>query len=211
MQLLHRYQSRCNAVELIRTEEGVFVQKRYPQKAAYLREQRIYACLAGSDLPHAEARPAGERTLLLTPLPGRTLAELLAQQERSGVVEWIVWEETVEWLMKFCRLTGQIMTDPALENFLYDARTMTLYGLDFEACAPGEPTQMATRLAAHIRSSAPEDSPLKREIAEYVLRRFSVECGADWQALLAEAQGQEALLRRHGVGADAPTDGAERP
>ena len=110
------------------------------------------------------------------------------------MVEWIVWEELVAWLVKFYHLTGYIMTDVNLRNFLYDATTQTMYGLDFEECMEGDAIKEAAKLAAYILQYSPEKTPAKIKIAEYVLYQFSRHLDTDVQVLLTEAKKQEALL-----------------
>ena len=195
-QILHQYKSRRNCVRLIKTADGVFVQKTYQQEHAYLQEKLIYRKLQGTEIPRAEVISTKDQMLLLSLLPGKNLVEILEHQESTGVVEWIVWEKLVIWLVDFYHLTGHIMTDVNLRNFLYDAPMQTLYGLDFEGCTQGDPVFMASLLAAYIRTYAPQNTSLKLEIAEYVLRRFSGECSVELQTLFLETQKQEALLER---------------
>lgn len=192
---LRRFQSRRNAVKLVQTEQGYAVLKAYGDAGARAHEQWVYRLLQGSALPHARISGVLPDQLLLTVLPGRVLTELLEEQELTGAVDWRIWNELVRWLIGFHHSTGLVMTDVNLRNFLYDPETQTLYGLDFEECAEGTLLRTAGLLAAYIRNYAPEHTPLKEKIAEYVLREFSRCLEIPVEELLAEAQKQEIFLQ----------------
>lgn len=191
-----RYQSRHNDVHLVRTENGIFVLKQYRQEESWQKELQIYRKLLGSGLPHGEVLRAEPLQISLSHLPGENLVEVLERQETTGVVDWAVWDKLADWLMEFYRLTGLVMQDVNLRNFLYDDNTKTLYGLDFEECGKGDPLSMAALLAAFIRTYAPENTPLKQEFSDYVLRSFSRKLGISFRALTLETKKQEAFLRR---------------
>lgn len=196
MQILRQYESRRNRAQLIKTSEGIFVQKEYHQVEAYLREKSIYERLRYCDLPCAKLIRDEKQKLLITLLPGRNLVDILSEQEATGRICWSVWDKLADWLSEFYRLTGLVMQDVNLRNFLYDDQTGTLYGLDFEECGKGDPLSMAALLAAYIQTYAPENTPLKQEISDYVLQSFSRQLGIPFQALTLETQKQEAFLHR---------------
>lgn len=199
-QILHQYKSRRNCAQLVQTDDGIFVRKCYQEREAYLRELLIYRRLQDSSLPRAEVIQAGDLTILTTHLPGTDLVNILDSQERSGIIDWIVWEKLVKWLADFYYLTGFVMTDVNLRNFLYDEDTQTVYGVDFEECMEGGLFSAVSRLAAYIRTYAPENTPLKQAIAQYVLRRFSGHLNIELQVLLLETEKQEALLLMRRMG-----------
>ena len=174
--------------------ETVFVQKQFQQIESFRRELQIYRKLQGSDLPHAEVISTADQTLLLTRLPGKNLVEILEAQENTGTIDWHVWNKLVKWIANFYCLTGFIMTDVNLRNFLYDDSTKTLYGLDFEECSEGDPAFMVSKLAAFIRTYAPKNTPLKQEIAKFVLTGLSRQLSLELPILLLETKKQEALL-----------------
>lgn len=192
--ILHQYRSRRNCAQLIKMNGTVFVEKQFPEIENFRRELQIYRKLQGRSLPHAQVISAADRTLLLTHLPGKNLVEILDTQESTGTIDWHVWDKLVKWIADFYCLTGFVMTDVNLRNFLYDDAAKTLYGLDFEECTEGDPALMVSRLAAFIRTYAPENTPLKQEIAEFVLTGLSRQISLDLQILLLETQKQEALL-----------------
>ena len=194
MQKIFQYKSRRNQVWLCHVEDHPMVVKSYQSSDAFFREQNIYKCLQNRKLPHAKVISAADDRLVMTHLPGENLVDVLDRQERSGIIHWTVWEKLVSWLVDFHRITGCIMTDANLRNFLYASETDTLYGVDFEACEEGSMTQMAALLAAYIRNYAPENTPIKRKIAEYVLQEFSRCLSVPLQELLMETENQEAFL-----------------
>lgn len=194
--ILLQYKSRRNCAQLIQTDDDILIRKMYQQPKSYRQELQAYELLQGSSIPHAELVCSREQLLMLTLLPGRDLVEILEQQETTGVVNWTVWDKLADWLSEFYRVTGLVMQDVNLRNFLYDDQTGTLYGLDFEECGKGDPLFMAALLAAYIQTYAPENTPLKQEISDYVLQSFSRQLGIPFQALTLETKKQEAFLHR---------------
>lgn len=194
MQKIFRYKSRRNQVWLCQAENQSVVVKNYQSRDAFCREQNIYKCLQNSELPHAKVISAADDRLVMTYLPGENLVDVLDRQERSGIIHWTVWKKLTSWMVDFHKITGCIMTDVNLRNFLYASETETMYGVDFEECKEGSITQTAALLAAYIRNYAPENTPIKRKIAEYVLQEFSHCLSVPMQELLAETEKQEVFL-----------------
>lgn len=198
--MLHQYQSRRNCACLLETDIGVIIQKQYHQESAYRRELLVYEKLRTSDLPHARILQSGDMTICLANLPGKTLLEVLESQEAFGHVEKTVWQKLADWMVEFSRVTGFVMTDVNLRNFLWEEESETVYGLDFEECAEGELITSAARLAAYIRTYTPEQTPVKQKIAKIVLEEFSRRLGADLQMLFLETEKQEACLKLRRMG-----------
>lgn len=189
--VLKSYKSRRNQAQLVQTPSGVAVRKIFAQKESFLRELAVYRRLESTSLPSARIITAFQQTLLLTPLPGMTMLEVLESQEQ-GSMDVRPWNSLVRWLLDFSEATGLIMADPNLRNFLWDGKILT--GVDFEECIPGEPARMAARLAAYIRTYNPENTPVKKEISAQVLRRFSGDLGMDPQDLFRLSKQEELLL-----------------
>lgn len=190
------YKSKRNQVRQIPAEPGL-VYKVFAEKEACLREKTIYEKLFGSALPHASVVRSGEDSLVMTCLPGKDLVEVLEKQEESGSMDWSVWQKLVEWVIGFCEITGFVMADANLRNFIYDENVQILYGVDFEDCAEGDIRQTAAQIAAYILHYAPENTDTKKEIAQYVLHRFSQHLDLDMEDLISETEKQEiALLER---------------
>ena len=197
---LYQYKSRRNRVCLLKTDGGLLVIKQYLQELACHRELLIYEKLRDSSLPHAELIWVRGNTICLTCLPGKTLLEVLEAQEASGCVEETVWRKLADWLVRFSDTTEFVMTDVNLRNFLWEEEKKTIYGLDFEECAEGDLITTATRLAAYIRTYAPEETPVKQEIARIVLEEFSRHLGIDMQRLFLETEKQEVRLKQRRTG-----------
>lgn len=198
--MLYQYQSRRNCACLLETDMGVIVQKQYHQESAYRRELLVYEELQTSALPHAKLLWSEDLTICLAQLPGKTLLEVLESQEAFGHVEETVWQKLAVWMVEFSRATGFVMTDVNLRNFLWDEENSCVYGLDFEECAEGNPSSMAALLAAYIRTYAPENTPVKRQISDCVLETFSRECHVELQTLILETEKQEAHLKLRRMG-----------
>ena len=188
------YKSRRNSVGLVQTDAGRFVIKTFSEEGPFQKELQIYRLLQDQNIPCAKVIRAEDKTLLLSELPGQNLVECLEQQERTGVPVWDVWKKLVAWLTAFARHTGFWMTDVNLRNFLYDEKTKTLYGLDFEECDVCSMVIPAASVAAFIRTYKPENTLLKQEISQYVLNLFAKNCTIDAEHLFLESARQEAKI-----------------
>lgn len=192
--ILGRYKSRRNRVELMQTDAGRVVVKTFPEEESFQKELQVYRLLQDTDLPCAKVISARDKTLVLSELPGQNLVECLEQQERTGVPEWDVWDKLVDWLIAFGRQTGVVMTDVNLRNFLYDAKTNMLCGVDFEECDVGGMVIPAASAAAYIRTYDPGHTRLKQEISQYILNRFARKCGLEGDILARESGRQEQTI-----------------
>lgn len=200
-QALRKYKSRRNNVSLVQTDAGRFVIKTFLKEDAFQRELHIYSLLQDKNVPCAKVIRADNKALMLSELPGQTLVDCLEEQEQTGVPVWDVWEKLVSWLTAFRQQTGFVMTDVNLRNFLYDEKSKMLYGLDFEECSTGSMIISAASVAAFIRTYIPENTPLKKEISEYVLQIFAQNCEMELGHLALESAEQEAkiLARRKNI------------
>lgn len=190
-QTLWKYKSRRNDVSLIQTDQGRIVIKTFSEEDAFEKELHIYSLLKGKDIPCAKVICAEGKTLALSELPGQNLVKCLEAQEQAGLPRWDVWEKLVAWLAEFHLQTGFVMTDVNLRNFLYDEESKILYGLDFEQCQTGSMTVPAASVAAFIRTYKPENTPLKQEISEYILKLFAHNCKMEVDSLFLETAEQE--------------------
>ena len=188
------YPSHRNDARLMQAETGLFVVKTFCEEDAFRRELHIYSLLQGKELPCAKVLSAQGKTLTLTQLPGQTLLEHLERQEATELPQWEVWDKLVAWLTAFYQLTGMVMTDVNLRNFLYDPATCTLYGVDFEESGEGSLAVCAGRVAAFIRTYKPENTRLKQEISQYVLDLFAKNCEMGVESLHRETERQEANI-----------------
>lgn len=196
-QILGKYKSRRNSASLVQTDAGRVVIKTFAEEASFQKELQIYRLLQNKDLPCAKVISADNKTLVLSELPGQNLVECLEQQERTGRPLWEAWEKLVAWLTAFQRHTGFTMTDVNLRNFLYDEKTKMLYGLDFEECSVCSMIVPAASVAAYIRTYSPENTPLKQEISQYVLKLFAKNCEMEVESLFLEtARQEEKILTR---------------
>lgn len=197
-QRIKSFRSRRNRVELIQTDEGRVVIKAFFEESSFQKELQIYRSLQDSQVTCPKLIAAEDKLLMLSPLPGQTLVDVLQQQEQTGVINWDVWEKLTDWLLLFWQHTGLVMTDVNLRNFMYDENTNMLYGLDFEQCREAAPEECAATLAAFIRTYRPENTPLKHRISQFVLTRFAkaLEVEMDILCDLSARQEREILQRR---------------
>lgn len=192
--LLEKYKSRRNSAGLMQTDAGRVVVKTFLEEESFQKELLLYRLLQDTALPCARVIEAANKTLVLSELPGQTLVECLEKQEETGRPDWEVWEKLAAWLSAFWKHTGFVMTDVNLRNFLYDEKTKTLYGLDFEECSPGSMLLPAARVAAFIRTYKPENTPLKQEISQHILKLFAGSCGLEVDLLFLESKRQEQII-----------------
>lgn len=193
-QILESYKSRRNCAQLIQTPAGRFVRKTFAEESSFQKELQIYELLHSKKIACARVIEAGNKTLLLSQLPGKNLVDCLQQQEQLGKPIWSVWEKLVQWMTAFHKETGLAMTDVNLRNFIYDETENMLYGLDFEECEVCDMLISAAGVAAFIRTYAPENTPLKQEISQYVLNMFASNCRMEVDALARESERQERKL-----------------
>lgn len=191
----YQYKSRRNNVQQIETETGIFVRKAYQQREMQILELNVYNMLKNTALAHPQVMQSQDGMLVLSWLPGITLLEELEEQERSRVIFWDVWKKLTEWVIQFNEITGFVVTDPNLRNFIYDAENGMLYGLDFEECAEGDVIESIGRLAAFVRLYDPMFTPTKQAIADYILREAANRLDVEPESLLQETKKQEALLQ----------------
>ena len=188
------YKSHRNRVELTADRRVV---KTFREEAAFQRELAIYRLLQEARIPCAQVLLAECPVLTLSHLPGKNLVECLEQQEENGQPLWEVWEQLAEWMLRFHRCTGFVMTDVNLRNFLYDESSRSLYGLDFEECETGSLLTAAAELAAFIRTYRPEYTPLKLKISQYLLEVFAQKLDVAAEVLVREsARREERILQR---------------
>lgn len=194
-QKIMHLRSRRNVVKLIQTDHGKAVLKEYRNDETWAHEQMVYQWLQNSTLPHAKIIEVYPKKILLTHLPGRVLTDWMDEQEATGIICWDMWDKLVSWLTDFYHETGLVMTDPNLRNFIYDAETETLYGLDFEECAEKDITESIGRLAAFLLLYDPSYTRIKQAIADCILRKFVDRFNIKPEVLLNETKKQEAILR----------------
>lgn len=191
---LLKFKSRRNQAQLIQTVSGEVVQKVFSSEAGFQQELSIYRRLAQSDLPSASVITAYHRTLTLTRLPGITLVDLLERQEEKQRIDYEIWDMLVDWLVGFEAVTGCVMKDVNLRNFLFDDESHTLYGIDFEEAAPGNALDMASSVAAFVRLYRPENTEIKKQISNHLIHRFSHGLSVDSQTLFHLSKQKEILL-----------------
>lgn len=191
------FQSRRNRVRPVQTDAGPVVVKTFCEEASFQKELKIYKALGDTCVACPKLLAAEDKTLVLSRLPGDTLVDCLQQQEQKGLPVWKIWEQLTDWLISFWKHTGFVMTDVNLRNFLYEEKTNTLYGLDFEQCEKGSMASCAAALAAFIRTYRPEHTPLKLEISQYILALFAEKLNTQVSELAAlSAQQEERILQR---------------
>ncbi len=169
MNELRRFRSRRNDVRLVSGGQGPVVEKIFADRACAEKEIFVYDLLRGRTLRVPRLIEVKADRIYLSYLQGQDFVTLLEQQEKTGV-DMHPWFLLVDWLLEFHRLTGLIMTDVNLRNFLYLPDERTAAGLDFEQCAPGEPAEMMACLCAFILLYNPPFTQEKNSIVREIGR-----------------------------------------
>lgn len=167
MKTIRRFPSKRNDVRLLISDRRPVVEKVFTDCACAEKEASVYELLRGHTLLTPRLLAVKSDRLLLSYLPGTDFVTLLEQQERTQV-EALPWRLLAEWLLEFHRLTGLIMEDVNLRNYLYLPDERAVAGLDFEQCAPGAPIDMMARLCAFIWLYDPPFTSGKKAVVQEI-------------------------------------------
>jgi len=162
--LLRRLKSKKNRVYLVESKEGHFVLKLYraPHHRRSVVEHRVLqeACRKGLAVPQPVAF-IEKKALLMEYIPGENLCDLL---NRRCLVEYA--DKLADWYGSFHRCFScpggefLIKGDSILRNFIVRADG-SLYGVDFEETAPGDPARDIGQICASILDTDPMFTPAK--------------------------------------------------
>ena len=189
MSELRRFRSRRNDVRLITGGQEPIVEKIFTDRARAELEVSVYELLRGRALRAPRLIDVKADRIYLSYLQGTVFVTLLEQQEKTGV-DMTPWHLLIDWLLSFYRLTGLIMTDVNLRNFLYLPDERTVAGLDFEECAPGQPADMLACLCAFILLYNPPFTAEKNSIVREI-GRCAAEKGICCTDVLTEKSARE--------------------
>lgn len=168
MNFIQTFQSKRNSVTLFQTVQGLIVKKRFADPIDAAKEASVYGVLDGKPLKTAKLIAQRGDSLFFSYLSGITFVDLLERQEQSGLL-FSPWEKLLDWLFDFYHLTGLVMADLNLRNFLYDDTLDEVAGLDFEESKIGAFEDMIARLCAYILLYDPAFTPLKEKIIQHIL------------------------------------------
>lgn len=165
------------------------VEKHFVDTAGWRRESGCYAALSGH-LPVLEVLDSRPGLLVTAYSPHPTLLLVLEEQERTGFSPK-PWLALAGWLARCHALCGMLPGDGDLRNFLWDAQSGAVTGLDLEEYRPCQPASCGAGLAAMILAYSPEDTPVKRQAAGLLSAALGVPDRA-----IAEARRRLAARRR---------------
>ncbi|NMD32734.1 MAG: aminoglycoside phosphotransferase family protein [Firmicutes bacterium] len=173
--LLRRLKSKKNRVYLVESKEGHFVLKLYraPHHRRSVVEHRVLqeACRKGLAVPQPVAF-IEKKALLMEYIPGENLCDLL---NRRCLVEYA--DKLADWYGSFHRCFScpggefLIKGDSILRNFIVRADG-SLYGVDFEETAPGDPARDIGQICASILDTDPMFTPAKAALCRQLMTRY---------------------------------------
>ena len=149
------------------------VRKCFSLEEDWARERRLYARL-GQALPLPRVLDCAPEVLVLEYLPFPHLLSVLEEQGRTGFCP-APWEALGRWLRQCHRLCGQLPADGNLRNFLWDAETRQVFGLDLEGYAPQPLEAGAASLLAHLLEYSLEDPSVQQRAAGCLAGQLNVE------------------------------------
>lgn len=148
------------------------VEKQFTELDDWDRESVLYDILSASlPLPKVLHREPG---LLVTEYCARpTLLAVLEGQEDVGFIA-SPWRALAVWLRRCHALCGQLPGDGNLRNFLWDAETGNVIGLDLEGYQLRDLTVCGAELIAALLAYDPVDTLVKRQAAETLAAALDV-------------------------------------
>ncbi len=180
--LLCRLKSKKNRVYLVKNKEGRFVLKLYrePHHRRSAAEYRVLRKAFQKGL--AVPRPVAfieKKALLMQHIPGDNLCDLL---NRSCLAEYA--DKLARWYgsfhRRFSRPDGNTLLrgDSNLRNFIL-REDGSLYGVDFEEAAPGDPARDIGQICASILDTEPMFTPAKAALCRRLMARYGEITGQD--------------------------------
>lgn len=157
------FYSERNQVYAVLRNGKAAVEKHFADSKDWQRETEYYAVLSGR-LPIPEVL-ASEPGLLVTEYcPHPTLLSVLEEQARTGFSP-DPWQALAGWLIRCHTLCGVLPENGDLRNFLWDAASGTVTGLDLEEYRPCSIAACGAGVAAMILTHSQADTSVKRQAA----------------------------------------------
>lgn len=179
-----KFYSRRNCVSL---SDGR-VRKHFASVKDWQRELEMYRRIPEFAPRLLHAIPG---VLMLEYCPCPHMLDVLEDQERCGF-DPAPWRSLRRWIEEVQKKTGCIPADGNLRNYLWDAESDRIIGLDFEHFLSGRTADALLRISAFVMEYDPADTPVKRSAAEILMR----DTGAGEEKLRSE---RESLKRRRKI------------
>lgn len=158
--------SKRNTVLRITKDARCVIQKQFASSSALQWEAHCYAVAQESQITVPDIIEQTSDALYLSYIPGPTALELLEQNEQRGHISVSDWKNLVQWCCKFYTKTKLCLGDPNLRNFILHEDTQRWYGIDFEACCPGNQHQDFAQLLSFLLLYDPIDTPIKQALVQ---------------------------------------------
>lgn len=148
------------------------VAKHFTQIDDWQRERELYALLEGKlQLPKVFFSQPG--VLVLEFCSEYTLLEELERQEEQGF-DPSPWQRLAQWLRKCHDLCGLLPEEGNLRNFLWNPYDCRIIGIDLECYSTDTLEMCGARLVVAILTYTPENTSVKRQIADRLVTELQV-------------------------------------
>ncbi len=175
LRVVKRCPSKRNDVYLVEGDAGRFVLKTYSQNSEerFQRECEVLDILQNHGLAVPKVEEVFSPCILMECLPGVTLLELSLE---SSIVETKKWlKKALDWTDAFHDIMRKEKGEPwakgdaTMRNFLCHGET--IYGVDFEEAAPGDPLEDLGDLLANVISTSQQNNevPKRADMARWLL------------------------------------------
>lgn len=191
--------SKRNPVWLLEKDGRLLVYKKY-EVGSLVREQNFLERLYKSQVSVPQVLEAGSDYLLLSYIEGITVCDFLQKAEKDGGNGQEIIEPLLQWLMQYYACTHESRGDVNLRNFIWQAQSQTIYGVDFEDEIKCDKFDDLGQILAYAISYNPVFSEWKKQWVKKAFQ-FFVQQGGFSQTQLEKAyiQALQALEKRRGV------------
>lgn len=183
------FYSKRNQVYPCLYQSEAAVEKHFSDPADWQRERELYAAL-GDRLPVPTVLAELEGVIATRYEPYPTFLALLEQQEAKGF-DPLPWRMLARWLEQCSVVCGKLPEDGNLRNFLWDAGSERVIGLDLESFGTIPVPECGAVVIAAVLRYDPAGTPVKKQAAAVLAQLLHV---SKEQIRTAE----QVLLRRRG-------------
>jgi len=186
---VNRFYSKRNQVYPTVWENTAAVEKHFLTEEDWAKECDVYLALHGK-LPIPKVLARQPRLLVLKDCCCPTLLEELERQECVGFSPE-PWSALAVWLKKCLQICRRLPTEGNLRNFLWNADTKQIIGLDFETYHPSRLSECGATIAGTLLTYSPMDTMVKQQAVTLLMAEMQFtasDLSSARQKLLQERQ-----------------------
>lgn len=180
--------SKRNHVYLSEKNGEKIVVKEFVKVKDWKQEVDRYAIFKKEGIRIPEVIEAENCSLLLSFVEGKTMVDILEEQETAQCVDYEPWKALVDWLIDCANRAQFWIKDLNLRNFIYQEQRKIIYGIDFEGEITTDFMQGAAVLIAYLQLYRPERTSLKYKISDYLISEFCEKMGFAKDLLYQEVE-----------------------